>query len=67
MQHRHNTGWTRRTFLARAQTRREFLHGSLKAGLGLGLGYTITVVDGRLQAGERKKQLGKKPITLDIW
>lgn len=58
---------TRREFLQGAQNRREFLSGTLKAGLGLGLGYTITVVNGQLQAGETKKKLGSKPVTLNIW
>jgi len=62
-------GLTRRAWLhgLGAQTRRDFLTGTLKTGLGLGLGYNITVVNGRLQAGERQRQLGSRPVTLNIW
>jgi ABC-type glycerol-3-phosphate transport system substrate-binding protein len=67
-QHSVATRRTRRVLLhAGQQTRREFLRGTLQAGLGLGVGYTFTVVNGQVQAQERKKQLGKEPVTLNVW
>ncbi|ETW93783.1 MAG: hypothetical protein ETSY1_37715 [Candidatus Entotheonella factor] len=46
-------------------TRRTFLRNTLQTGMGLGV--TLTIVNGRVQAQETKKKLGSKPITLNVW